>query len=194
MAASPDVAAHTLLALPWPTVAALRAALLRAAGADAPVQLQEAGYAGGEALFDAFRSWLAGRGLGEPGSLPLQRFAELATEFFEELGWGSIAIGSMHDALATVDATRWMESDDAPGDDAPACHVSTGLFADFFSRVAEVPLAVLEVECRTTGAERCRFLVGSVELLEAVYEALGRGEDYEAVARGAGRGDTVEML
>lgn len=185
MAASLDLGAHTLVALPWPTLAAVRAALVRAAGLDAAVQLQEAGYAGGEALHAAFRSWLAERGHAEPEALALATFTSRATEFFRDIGWGALEIGSLDDSVATVDATSWIEADASNGEEAPACHISTGLFADFFSRVAGVPLAVLEVECRSAGAERCRFLVGSVELLERIYDTMGAGGGYEEVTRGA---------
>lgn len=186
MAGTLDLGAHSLVALPWPTLASLRAALVRGAGPDAAVQLQEAGYAGGDALHGAFRSWLAERGHTDPDALPLSSFTALAAEFFRDIGWGALEIGSLDGAVATVDAAAWMEADASLGEDAPACHVSTGLFADFFSRVADVPLAVLEVECRSAGAERCRFLVGSVEMLERIYETMGRGGDYEEVTRGAG--------
>ena len=53
------------------------------------------------------------------------------------------------------------------------------MFADFFGRIADTPLAVLEVECRSMGAPRCRFLVGNAEVMEHVYEEMGRGVDYE---------------
>jgi hypothetical protein len=54
------------------------------------------------------------------------------------------------------------------------------MFADFFGRIADAPLAVLEVECRSMGAHRCRFLVGNAEVMEHVYDTMGRGSDYEA--------------
>ena len=53
------------------------------------------------------------------------------------------------------------------------------LFADFFGRIADTPLAVLEVECRSMGAPRCRFLVGNAAVMEHVYDEMGRGVDYE---------------
>ena len=46
-------------------------------------------------------------------------------------------------------------------------------------QVAGDPLAVLEVECRSMGAPRCRFLIGNAEVMEHVYEEMGRGLDYE---------------
>jgi hypothetical protein len=65
----------------------------------------------------------------------------------------------------------------------PACHITTGLFADLFGRVAGSAVAVLEVECRSAGHPRCRFLVGSPEVMDAVYEEMVRGVPYgDAVA------------
>jgi hypothetical protein len=57
------------------------------------------------------------------------------------------------------------------------------MFANFFGQIAEAPLAVLEVECRSMGSERCRFLVGNAQVMEHVYGELERGVAYsEAVA------------
>ena len=57
------------------------------------------------------------------------------------------------------------------------------MFADFFGRIADAPLAVMEVECRTAGDARCRFLMGSTEVLQQVYDGMAAGAGYdEAVA------------
>ena len=45
------------------------------------------------------------------------------------------------------------------------------------------PVAVLEVECRSAGAARCRFLVANPEFLEQVYDEMSKGTRYdEAIA------------
>jgi hypothetical protein len=51
--------------------------------------------------------------------------------------------------------------------------------------LSDAPLAVMEVECRSTGAERCRFLLGSTEVIEHVYNAMNSGESYEAAVGAA---------
>lgn len=168
-----------MLGLPRPALAALRAALYRDAGPAAANYLQEAGYAGGETLFAAFRGWLTARKEPAPEELALERFEQLATAFFREAGWGSLSIGSLRSAVATLDSRDWGEADPSSGMDHPACHFTTGMFADFFGRIADAPLAVLEVECRSAGSARCRFLVGNAEVMEHVYETMGRGEGYE---------------
>ena len=69
-----DLATHQLLALTRASLAALRAALIRDAGPSAAAYLQEAGYAGGEALFASFRGWLTARTDAQPEELDVQQF------------------------------------------------------------------------------------------------------------------------
>ena len=174
-----DLTTNQLAALPRASLIALRTALLRDAGPGAAAYLQEAGYAGGGALFETFRAWLAARGAGVPEELDVATFEARATEFFREAGWGSLKVGALDDAVATLDTADWAEADPESRLDHPGCHLTTGMFADFFGRVADEPLAVLEVECRSMGDVRCRFLIGSAEVMAYVYEALGRGVGYE---------------
>ncbi len=169
-----------MLALSRASLAALRAALIRDAGPAAAGFLQEAGYAGGETVFASFRAWLQGQGVGEPDNLSVEDFEERATAYFKDAGWGSLRIGSLNDAVATLDSDDWGESDPASALEGPGCHLSTGMFADFFGRVADHELAVLEVECRSMGHHRCRFLIGNAEMMEHVYDAMGQGVSYEA--------------
>jgi predicted hydrocarbon binding protein len=179
-----DLTASTLVAVSRAALSALRASLLRDAGPAAAGYFQEAGYAGGAAVFDAFRTWLQERGYGSPDSLGVDEFAARASEYFHDLGWGSIRLGALRDTVATLDSTDWGEVDPAGGLDQPACHLSTGMFADFFGRIADTPLAVMEVECRSAGDARCRFLLGSAEVMERLYEAMAEGKGYEAAVEG----------
>jgi hypothetical protein len=41
---------------------------------------------------------------------------------------------------------------------------------------------VLEVECRSSGAQRCRFLVGSAEVMGHLYERMAAGATYNEAA------------
>jgi predicted hydrocarbon binding protein len=167
-----------MVAVTRDALAALRNALMRDNGYAAAGYLQEAGYAGGAALFEAFRQWLSARGAPEPDALSLGAFQNYATEFFRETGWGSLSIGEM-DAVATLDSEDWSEASPDAGLEQPCCHLSSGMFADFFGRMAGAPLAVMEVECRSTGAQRCRFLLGSTEVLQHVYDGMAAGTPYE---------------
>ena len=168
-----------MLALTRSSLSALRAALLRDGGPDAAIYLQEAGYAGGDALWDAFRRWLASRSEIAPEDLDVATFEQRISEFFTDAGWGTMTIGTLEDAVATLDSTDWGEADPTAQLEHPACHLTTGMFADLFGRLAGTPVAVLEVECRSSGATRCRFLVGSPEVLDRVFEEVGRGASYQ---------------
>jgi predicted hydrocarbon binding protein len=174
-----DLADHHLVALSRSALAALRAALLRDAGPAAASCLQEAGYAGGETVFASFSDWLREWANTDPDALDVEEFQTRASEYFQQAGWGTLTIASLNDAVATVDTEDWGEADPSAKLDHPSCHLTTGMFADFFGRVSDVPLAVLEVECRSMGAHRCRFLLGSGDVLTYVFQEIERGTPYE---------------
>ena len=177
-----DLSATNCLALPRASLLALRAALIRDTGGSFAAFLQEAGYAGGEAVFGAFRSWVAARGE-DVDALDVPGFQARATEFFREAGWGSITIAAVGDVVALVDSTDWAEADPVSVLPYPSCHYTTGMFADFFGRTAAAPLSVLEVECRSAGSPRCRFLVGAADVMGHLYERMTAGEHYEEAAK-----------
>ena len=81
--------------------------------------------------------------------------------------------------MATLDSADWGEADPDAGLDHPGCHLSTGMFADFFGRIADAQIAVLEVECRSMGDPRCRFLLGNHAVMSSLYEQMGAGTGYE---------------
>ena len=174
-----DLIGSGMVALTRDALAGLRSALMRDTGYAVAGYLQEAGYAGGGALFEAFRAWLAARGASEPESLSVTAFQSRATDFFRECGWGSLVVGELHDTVATLDSADWGEASPGAGLEHPGCHLSSGMFADFFGRVAGAPLAVMEVECRSAGADRCRFLLGSTDVLQQVYDGMAAGAAYE---------------
>jgi predicted hydrocarbon binding protein len=175
-----DLTASALVAVSRTALSSLRSSLLRDAGPAAAGYLQEAGYAGGEAVYEAFRTWLHERGYPSPESLGIDEFAAHASEYFRDLGWGSMRLGALRDTVATLDSTDWGEADPGGGLDQPGCHLSTGMFADFFGRIADTPLAVMEVECRSAGDVRCRVLLGSAEVMERLYDSMAAGKGYEA--------------
>jgi predicted hydrocarbon binding protein len=174
-----DLTGTGMLAITRDALIALRAALMRDTGPAGAGYLQEAGYAGGGALFEAFRKWLSARGSGAPESLSVDDFQREATEFFRHAGWGSLHVGALHDTVATLDTDDWVEATPETPLDQVGCAFSAGMFADFFGRVADAPLAVMEVECRSTGAGRCRFLLGSTDVMQTVYDHMAQGHDYD---------------
>jgi len=174
-----DLVGGEMLAVSRGALSALRSALLRDAGPEAAACLQEAGYAGGRAVYASFERWLRAQGVEDPAELPIPDFQRHASTYFREAGWGTVELDTLRDAVAVVDSRDWGEADPHDHLEHPACHFTTGMFADFFGRFSDVPLAVLEVECRSAGAPRCRFLLGNGDVMRYVYDEMERGAGYE---------------
>lgn len=156
----------------------LRSSLERDTGFQAATYLQEAGFAGGEELHTAFVAWLVRtRGVDEPGALDVRFLGEVLREFFADEGWGSLEVTPLHPAVLAFDAPDWAEAADGGGE-FPSCHLTCGLLADFLGRVADGVVAVMEVECRSRGDGRCRFLAGAPETLSALYDRMAQGTSY----------------
>jgi predicted hydrocarbon binding protein len=148
--------------------------------------LQEAGYAAGEATYHAFAAWLPQvAGVEHPADLASPRLAEVLSQFFTSLGWGAIRVTAAGEAAVAVDADQWAEASPEAQLQYPSCFFTSGMLADFMGRIANASLAVMEVECRSKGDPRCRWLVGAPETLTAIYEHMTQGADYLAVL-GAG--------
>lgn len=175
-----DLRSSNMLALSRASFNALRAALLRDGGLAGATQLQDAGFTGGESLYASFRAWVKDRANIEASELPTEEFGQLASEFFREAGWGTFELGTIGDALATIDSKDWQEADTSTVLQHPGCHVTTGMLAGFFAAAGDAPIAALEVECRSAGNDRCRFLIGAGSVLTYVFERVEQGVDYEA--------------
>src|SRR5690349_2164662 len=157
----------------------LRASLERDAGLQAATHLQEAGFAGGEELYRAFADWLQERhGLDQPSDLDVQYMGQVLAEFFGEEGWGSLTVAPLGPAVLALDSADWAEAMDERHGDYPSCHLSCGLLADFLGRMSQGQVAVMEVECRTRGDQKCRFLAGAPESLSIIYERMAGGSGY----------------
>ena len=175
-----DLAQQPLVAIPAASLAQLRAAVTRD-GSD-PGPFQDAGYVAGAGLYDAFVEGLRQQGVASPEQLDVAAAQEHAAAFFRASGWGEVRFEPLGVVVA-VDSDRWREADTSARLDHPGCVFSTGLLAGFFGRLADAPLAALEVECRSMGAQRCRFLLGSVDALDGVYQEMAQGGDYAAAVR-----------
>lgn len=155
----------------------LRASLERDTGLQASSYLQEAGFAGGEELYGEFAEWLLGtRGVERPGDLDMAYLSEVLAEFFTDQGWGALTARHLGAVLA-LDAADWAEAGGASSE-FPSCHVTCGMLADFFGRMSDGLVAVMEVECRSRGESRCRFLAGAPETLSALYDRMAAGASY----------------
>jgi predicted hydrocarbon binding protein len=156
----------------------LRASLERDTGIQAATYLQEAGFAGGEELYQGFSAWLARtRGVTEPPQLDMQFLGEVLSEFFADQGWGRLSATPLGSVLA-LDSSEWAEALDQRQGEFPSCHLSCGLLADFMGRLSRDVVAVMEVECRSRGEPRCRFLAGSPDTLSVLYDRMAQGAGY----------------
>jgi predicted hydrocarbon binding protein len=176
-----DLTSNHLAAVSHQSLVALRSALFRDYGAQAAGALQEAGYAGGPAVYDAFTQWLRARGEKLPQDVPASRFTELATAFFREAGWGTLSVSAVG-GVAAAESADWAESDPDQPLDFPGCYYTAGVFAHFFGELTGEPLGVMEVECRSAGSSQCRFLIGTPEAVQQVYDQMGDGSTYEEAA------------
>ncbi|MGH7514919.1 MAG: V4R domain-containing protein [Gemmatimonadales bacterium] len=157
----------------------LRAALERDTGLQAASYLQEAGFAGGEELYAEFAQWLlATRGVERPADLDVQYLSEVLSQFFSELGWGALTVTPLGPAVLALDSAEWAEASEEARGEFPSCHLTCGLLADFFGRLSDGLVAVMEVECRSRGDARCRFLAGAPETLSALYDRMAQGTNY----------------
>ncbi len=174
-----------LIGIALPTLRELRAATLASLSshgsgeADAVDSLREAGYAGGDAVFGAFERWLAENPSAGGAyrllapELSLDDFTRLASRFFRDAGWGDVEFSPDEDqGVAQLVVRRCWECDGADPSDRPSCHITTGMFAAFFGRVADYPVSVMETECCSAGAAQCRFLLGNAEVMTWKWETL----------------------
>jgi hypothetical protein len=170
------------LALPVACLGAIRDALSAEVGSDAAASaLRVAGYAAGEALFTALTQPFAdssGTDAGGPGALSANTFWRRLSQLLSTRGWGTLSHSAVHPGVGALDTTNWVEVLPEPTT-RPSCFFTTGLLANLLGLAANAEIAVLEVECRSCGDARCRFLFGSPATLEALYDRLRTGESVD---------------
>ena len=158
---------------------ALRHALQQDLGEQAAVRLQEAGHAAGPDVYACFLRWLkAETGVADPGALDATKFSAVLGDFFQALGWGWVNVSRVGSGGLAFDAEHWAEADPDAQAGYPSCHFSAGMLAGFMGAMVQQPVSVMEMECTSAGQGRCRFLLGSPEVLEAAYQAASEGRDY----------------
>ena len=159
-----------LVGVAVPTLRQLRSTVLSSAEPSEAVNaLREAGYAGGDSIYSAFERWLVETGAAntsDAGELPLEQFGDRAATFFRDAGWGNVQFSHDEDeGVAVVDITNCWEADGGDNGDDPSCHLTTGMLASFFGKIAGYPVAVLETECCHGDSSRCRFLMGNADVM-----------------------------
>jgi predicted hydrocarbon binding protein len=134
--------------------------------------LQEAGYAAGEGLYRSFAE------TNNPADLDADMLGDALSDFFTSSGWGSVTMTPVGTGAFALDSSDWVEAE--PGTaQSPMCFFTAGMLADFLGRLSDETVAVLEVECRSRGDARCRFLSATPEVLERVYNEMTSGRSYE---------------
>ena len=176
--AEPALAMDTL-AIGRGALAALRASLLNHTPDLAVTILQESGFASGEGVHAAFCAWLPeGAGVETPDQLDGQQLSATLSAFFETHGWGHLTTTALPGGALALDSDDWAEAE--PGTaESPMCFFSAGMMADFLGRLTGDTVSVMEVECRSKGDARCRFLSAMPETLERVYTAMTEGKSYD---------------
>jgi predicted hydrocarbon binding protein len=180
-APAPTTAALDGLTIGRGALRQLHLSLLRDAADQAVTILQEAGFAAGEGVFQAFCSWLPGQtGAARPDDLDAAQLNDVLSAFFQATGWGTVTVAPLGHAALVVDSSDWAEAD--PGSaEAPMCFFSSGMLAEFLGQLSGELVSVMEVECRSSNDARCRFLSASPDTLNAVYEQMAQGLGYEQV-------------
>jgi predicted hydrocarbon binding protein len=170
---------------------AAREALLTDLGQRGAERLQEVGCAAGPEIYAAFLQWLPGHaGVDGPEDLDADRFADVLGAFFSALGWGQVRVDRLGSSGLAIVSDDWAEAGPGEHREFPSCHVTSGLLADFLTRMAGgSALAIMEVTCRSRGDAECRFIAGGPAALEGVYQALAEGRDYLSVFGSDGTGD-----
>lgn len=176
------------LAIPVASLAALRRALTDDVGPEKAARaLQQAGFAAGDAVYAV----LAGRagssqeptnadGAAETlGQLTSTAFWRRVSDLFASRGWGRLVHEDLHPGVGCLESSDWVEADPETGAARPSCFFTAGLLANVLGRTAGQPVGVLEVECRSRGDLRCRFIFGGSAAIDPIYAATLEGRSLE---------------
>ncbi len=167
----------SLVGVATSTLRRLRSTILTSTDpAEAVTALREAGYAGGDSIYSAFERWLAETDESstfDAAELPLEQFGDRAATFFRDAGWGNVQFSQDEDeGVAVVDITDCWEADGSSSADESSCHLTTGMLASFFGKIAGYPVAVLETECCHGDSSRCRFLMGNADVMNYKWQEM----------------------
>ncbi|MGQ0703253.1 MAG: V4R domain-containing protein [Gemmatimonadales bacterium] len=159
----------------------LHLVLERETGPKAANLLREIGFAAGEAAHEGFEQWCRQTyHVDSSRELDAAFLNEALSGFLSGAGWGTVRVSELAPNVLAVDGSPWAEARPQPAPaEYPSCHFSCGLLAEFFTRLGQSRAAVMEVGCGSRGEERCRFLVGSPDLLTYLYERMVSGVGYQ---------------
>ena len=162
------------IAVPVTIFSALRRELEKEVGTLPAVRsLHHAGY---EAGTDAAAGF---------GSVDRDRLAQLSSSdfwsqmdrFFSRRGWGSIDHEAAHPGVGMLVSSDWAEASCGETGPEGSCSFSTGFLAGPLPALADRPVAVLEVTCRTRGDDACRYAFGNEVVIHDLYGRMSDGSD-----------------
>lgn len=165
------------IAVPVSLFASLRSELEKGAGMLETMRaLHRAGYVAGLAAAKAVHKESGGNSL----SLSQAGFWVSLSHYFERRGWGTLAHATPHPGIGILSSTDWAEA--SPDETRPdaSCSFSTGFLSGLLSQLAGGPVAVLEVGCRSRGADECQFAFGSERAVHELYGLMLDGATLEA--------------
>ena len=147
--------------------------------------LRAVGDAGGGALLDAFARWSDDGQAVDLADLSVSEFQQRTAEFFAWCGLGEASVFTRSDSLIEVTLSECWETARQHAEQT-GCHLTTGLLHGFFAALAGYELGVMELECTGLGSGgTCRFVIGTPEMVDAIYAALSSGESYDEIVRAA---------
>jgi len=162
------------IAIPAAAFGSLRAHLEKEAGHLPTVHaLHHAGYAAGTAAAPALA-------VGDAGALREDAFWTRLSDFFGKRGWGSLRHARAHAAVGLLTSADWAEATAGEGGAEASCHFSAGFLSGLLTELAGGPVAVLEVGCRSRGADKCQFVFGSEGAIHELYGKLLEDDDLDA--------------
>ena len=162
------------IAVPISIFTSLRSALEKEAGALPTIHaLHHAGYEAGAAAAASFA------GADDVTGMEQSAFWAKFTDFFSRRGWGTLDRSGEHRAIALLSSPDWAEASLDAGDSDSTCCFSAGFLSGLLSELAGGPVAVLEVDCRARGNERCCFAFGSEVAVHDLYGHLLDGSNLD---------------
>jgi predicted hydrocarbon binding protein len=159
------------LHLPKAALRSISRSVRTGAGQDGASALRAAGAEIGRQLADDLGD--------DVSALAAEGFWTGLAERLGEAGWGRFSFTQPHPGIAMLESEDCAEADPEADLRHPGCHLTTGVVAAALDRAGESDLAILEVTCRSAGADRCRFAFGGSEALRRLHRALAEGDRFE---------------
>ncbi len=110
--------------------------------------------------------------------LSMSQFHRIFTNHLAALGWGNFELKRRDDFLFVDLYNSILTDSDKTAKTGTSsdtgCDLYAGFFAGIFSRISKMPLACVEITCRTEGYEWCSFLLDNEETIGLVKNYIGQ--------------------